>query len=593
MQPRRARRWALTLALALAVGGSAGQALASAAGAPVTVITPGGGFQTVQVTSPGEQVRGEFTGVKGRIPTVELDNQVARPLTKPAALALVRPDGRVVDTFRFTGNGFHSFPTIDAGGTWALVLTPDANESGDVQLMLRWAVSPTRALRPSTKTTVDLPQPGLVKVFSFQGVVGRRPTLTETERHWLTPSGDPGTASAELIRPDGSVFGRFEKVGDWSGPQVWSKLVRNDVSDLLDVPGTWSLVVSTGGATGGENLQLDLVNDQHRAIALGATTTASVTQRGQDIRYTFTGTKGQRPVLDIRSRNWTGAAAFPLTDMALYRPDGSYFATMQNWTVPAPPDVWWEFDPLDASGRWTLLLNPQDDLTGTQTMIFRLATDAAPKALTGAPTSFKSSRPGTNQDFAFNAVPGLRPLITVASSSWTSVRAGGGPGSGKVQAVLVPPDGAYRSPVDLPAGPGVIEFPTGADTAGMWKLRIDPQTDSVGSIRFSVTLVPDVVGSMTLGQPVDVSLSTPYQQARLAFTYTAYGIGRLDIRNSTLSDVTFTVIDQYGQPMGSGRVTAAGNSTLNLGFLWAGPATLVVDPAGTATGSMSLTFTPV
>lgn len=570
-------------------------ALAAEPRVTTTTITPGYDPHLLQVTTPGQQVRLNFLGKPGQIVTVETSNEPpASPLAKPAALSLVRPNGRSAGALTFTGSAFRTFPALDAAGSWSLVLTPDAKDTGSITVWVRWAAGPTKSLFAGTPAKVDLPTVGQTQVFTFTGVPGRRPTLTEITTNWTTPSGDLGRPAGIVVRPDGSVFGWFEPVAGGTA-DLWNQLRRaGSSSDVIDVAGTWSYVVR--GAyqeTGGETFRLDLIRDQVLAAPLGVATTATVTQRGQNVRYTFFGKAGQRPVLDIRSREWSGQTGFPLADMILYRPDGSSFEAMPDWEIPPPSQAWFEYDALDTTGTWTLVLDPMDDVTGTQTMIFGLATDPAARPLKpGTSTSFSTSTPGANQDLTFRAVVGERPVITVQSSSWTSARSGGARGSGRIQAALLPPSGALPVTVELPAdGTGIVEFPSGVTEAGTWRLRLDPSTDSVGSIRFSVTVVTDLVGTLVVDQPAAVTLATPYQQARLGFAPPTSGAVTLDVRGSTLSDVAFAIVDGYGQTWGTGRLTAAGDSTVNLGYLWVdGDLTLVVDPAGTSTGSLSLTM---
>ena len=589
----------LVLIGCLALGASAlGPAPAFAAQSRVTTttITPGEDSHLLEVTTPGQQVRLSFRGKAGQIVTVETSNEPpASPLSKPATLSLVRPNGRSAGALTFSGSAFRAFPALDAAGTWSLVLTPDAKDTGAITVWVRWAAAPTKPLSVGKPAQVDLPTVGQTQVFTFTGVPGRRPVLTEITTNWTTPSGDPGRPVGIVVRPDGSQFGWFAPVTAGGTADLWNQLHRpGSGTDLIDVAGTWSYVVR--GAyqeTGGETFRLDYVRDQVLAAPLGVATTATVTQRGQNVRYTFSGKAGQRPVLDIRSREWSGQTGYPLADMTLYRPDGSSFEAMANWDIPPPPQAWFEYDALDTTGTWTLMLDPMDDLTGTQTMIFGLATDPAARPLKpGTSTSFATSTPGTNQDLTFRGVVGERPVITVQSSSWTSARSGGARASGHLQAALLAPSGGLPVTVELPAnGTGVVEFPSGVTETGTWRLRLDPSTDSVGSIRFSVTMVTDLAGTLVGDQPVAVTLATPYQQARLGFVPPAWGPVTLDVRGSTLSDVAFAIVDAYGMTLGTGRLTAAGDSTVSLGYLlYDGDLTLVVDPAGTSTGSLTLTM---
>ena len=83
--------------------------------------------------------------------------------------------------------------------------------------------------------------------------------------------------------------------------------------------GTWTVEVNPNDDdTGQVNLKLHTVVDQTGTITFGPTVQASTTTPGQNARFTFSGTSGQKVAVKVTNGTWSdGGIGVPLA------PDGA------------------------------------------------------------------------------------------------------------------------------------------------------------------------------------------------------------------------------------------------------------------------------
>jgi len=551
---------AISIIVGLVVSSFTGLTSAQAAGESTMKITPGSGVQVMDVATPGQQVREVFSGSAGQIPTVEL---ISVNLTQKASLHLQSPNGRTTASFPVVDRSFHSLPALSVSGNWSLVLTPAPEDSGTVSLLLTYAVGPSLSLTGSATHRASIPDPTRVRVFTLTPPLGRRPTLTVVEAHWSSTTTSYPCEHTSIYRPDGSLMGDFASTSD-GDTDVWNEIQSATTSTVTDTPGNWSLVFR--GCTeesGWESFNIDFVADQKHSIKLGTETKMTTKTKGQNVEYAFYGRAGQRLVADIFNLVWDNVH-YP-NDLLLRRPDGSLLQNLWVYSVPMADPDWFEFEPLDATGVWTFIIDPSEAATGTETLVLNLITDKAPKPLTlDTPNNVSITTAGENRDLSYAGVPGQRLVLHVTSSSWSSLGAGATPGSGNAYATLLDSDGVGVGMVALPAsGAATLDVPGTPSKAGTWTLRIDPVNDSVGSVQFSADFVSDVVAPLSFGEPQTLTLSQPYQQAHLHFTLTgstAMTRLTLTVQGSTFTDATFMALNSMGWTMETAQVTPGDNT---------------------------------
>ena len=106
------------------------------------------------------------------------------------------------------------------------------------------------------------------------------------------------------------------------------------------------------------NLKLHTVVDQTGTITFGPTVQVSTTTPGQNARFTFSGTSGQKVAVKVTNGTWSDGGI-----VYLYRPDGavltygSGFETMNIFSAT-----------LNATGSWSIGVRPGWAGTGTGTL---------------------------------------------------------------------------------------------------------------------------------------------------------------------------------------------------------------------------------
>ncbi len=129
-------------------------------------------------------------------------------------------------------------------------------------------------------------------------------------------------------------------------------------------------------------------------------------------------------------------------------------------------------------------------------------------------------------------------------------------------------------------------------TTGSYTLLVDPSGAATGQVNVNLYGVVDGTGSLTLGGPaVNVSLTTPGQNATLTFSGTTGQQATVRVTSNTMSCVRVTLLKPDGTAMTN---TFSCGSTFNLAtqaLSVTGTYTITVDPSGANTGSMNLSVT--
>ena len=323
-------------------------------------------------------------------------------------------------------------------------------------------------LTPGVATTATIAVAGESVSYTFAGVSGQHITLDVTASNW-----GAGSANMRLYSPSGYQIGVF---GMTTSPAYGDY--------TLGATGTWTVLLdpylaSTGSAT--FTLATDIIGG---ALTPGASTSVTVTSRGQNAAYTFAGVSGQHITLDVTASNWGAGSA----NMRLYSPSGYQIGVFGMTTSPAYGDY-----TLGATGTWTVLLDPYLASTGSAT--FTLATDIIGGALTpGTSTSVTITSRGQNAAYTFAGVSGQHITLDVTASNW---------GAGSANMRLYSPSGYQIGVFGLNTSPTYGDYTLGA--TGTWTVRPDPYLASTGSATF--TLATDIIGVRSPPAPPPVSPS--------------------------------------------------------------------------------------
>jgi hypothetical protein len=189
--------------------------------------------------------------------------------------------------------------------------------------------------------------------------------------------------------------------------------------------------------------------------------------------------------------------------------------------------------------------------------------------------------PGQNAKFTFDGAAGQRISLKVGSSTLS-----------QAYLSIAKPDGSSFVGNSLFATTGTFVDTKTLPVAGTYTITVDPQGAATGSATLTLYDVPaDAAGSIAIAGPAQsVSLATPGQNARVAFDGTAGRAISLKLSSVTFSSAYVSILKPDGTTLVSNALVSTGGRTITATLPSDGTYTIVIDPQGAATGSMTLTL---
>jgi hypothetical protein len=425
-----------------------------------TILTDGTA-KAVNLTKPGQNARFTFSGTSGQRFTSVITSPTF-PGCYGAYLALVRPDGSWLNWAGTCGSdAFVDATVLDVTGTWTLMVDPVGTAVGTASVKLYLDTDQTGTiLTNGTAKAVSLTTPGQRAAFTFSGTTGQQFSSV------VSSSTFPGCNSGflSLVRPDGTAL-TYAGICNADGFQD---------AIALDATGTWTVLIDPDGlGTGTASVQLYLLADQTGTILTNGTTKAvSLTTPGQNARFTFSGTSGQRFSAVISSPTFPGCYG---AYFVLVRPDGSWF----NWTGTCGADAFIDVTTLDVTGTWTVLVDPQGPATGTANVQLYQVVDQTGTIALNTAKSVSITAPGQRAVFTFSATNGQSRKLSVTTPVFN--------GNACYTVAFYRPDASYYTSAFYCGGPGTVG-PTVLDTTGTWTAVVDPDTTNTGTATLTMTV---------------------------------------------------------------------------------------------------------
>ena len=308
-----------------------------------------------------------------------------------------------------------------------------------------------------------------------------------------------------------------------------------------------------------------------RITVNGSTVVASIPTANKNGLMVFDGIAGQRVNLGFSA---VTIANFYVT---VYRPDGvAMTAPSIQTTSGGSVDV----PVLPMTGTYSIFIDPYSAYTGTVTV-------TASTELTGSVTPggvavpISIARVGQNARYTFSGAVGQTISAQLSTVTVTS---------GSVS--LLKPDGSTLVAPATFNATGVVIDSQVLPTTGTYSILIDPAGTYTGNVTLTVYSVADVTGTIALdGAPVVSTLTTPGQRARYIFSGTAGQWVNLGLSSVTLASSTVSFLKPDGSAWIPTTISTGGGSLDPTTVLPAtGTYTALVDPAGSYTGSMTLTL---
>jgi subtilisin family serine protease len=337
--------------------------------------------------------------------------------------------------------------------------------------------------------------------------------------------------------------------------------------------GIYQIVVDPSAATGGSmTVQLFSVPpDASSAITPGGAPVTLITSvPGQNAVATFAGTAGRRIAL---------ATSSPVSVLrtSILKPDGTVLA---GPSITGSSSGWIDTVRLPVDGVYTILADPQAASTGSVTLTLYDVPDDVTAAITpgGAGVTLTVSAPGQNAVATFNGVAGQR--VGLSATSVVTL----------LKTSILNPDGSVLSGPAYSGGGTVSLDARTLPQTGTYAVVADPLEARVGSVTLTLYDVP-VDPSVTLvigGSPVSVSTSVPGQNMVATFQGTPGRRVSLTLAATGIPSGSVTLLRPDGSVLANGSVGSSGGFVDAVSLPVDGTYTIVIDPAGTVTGSVTL-----
>ena len=158
-------------------------------------------------------------------------------------------------------------------------------------------------------------------------------------------------------------------------------------------------------------------------------------------------------------------------------------------------------------------------------------------------------------------------------------------------ASIIKPDGTNLvAPTYFGTGGGVLDSQV-LPTTGTYAILVDPASTYTGTVTLTLYNQPDVTGTITVGgATVTPTLTVPGQRARYTFSGSAGQSVSLGFTSVTFPSVTLSLVKPDGTTWAVTNLGTSGGSQDPMALPIAGTYSVVVDPDGFSTGSLTVTL---
>ena len=505
-------------------------------------------------------------------PAASFETDVGKPMTLSAIASQCAQAGGV--QVSATANGSPLGLTSRGDGLYTATYTPSAAGA------LTFALTATTGARSTTRSvsgvaaqvgTITANGPALIVTASAPG---QNPRLRFDGRAGEQLSVKLSSVSipssfVSILKPDGSTLGSNAYVGIFGGFLDTRTLpAAGTYTILLDPQSTY-----TGSAT--VNLY-DVPPDASSPITPGGSAVAlSTSTPGQNMRLPFTGSAGQRVSFKLSGTTFSSAY------VTILKPDGTLLGAA---AYVGTGGGFFDTRTLPTAGLYTILIDPQDVATGLANVtLYDVPPDAGGSIAPGGSLFVSAGTPGQNARATFTGSAGERVSVNVTgvtlAGSWAYVS-------------ILKPDGSTLGSNAYVGTSGGFLDTRALPTPGTYTILFDPQDATTGNATLTLYDVPPDAGGTLIagGASQSVSMGTPGQNAQLSFAGQAGQRVSLKL-SSTVSFAYVSILKPDGTTLGSNAFVGTGSGFVDTRSLpVTGTYAIVVDPQGTATGSLTLTL---
>jgi hypothetical protein len=511
---------------------------------------------TKTISVPGQRAKFTFNGTFGQRVSLNVESSAFN-----GAISLLRQNGSsVASTVISPAGGFLDTVVLPGTETYTVVVDPSGDQTGAAQFVA-YDVPPdqtqsiTAGGPPVTATNTV---PGQNCYLTFSGTAGQRITVLVSNVNGMNP------AELDLQKQNGTHVIAAPLTVTSAG--AWTQTITLPATDNYKI-----LLDPQQYNTGTADVNLFTVpSDLSGTITPNTPLTVTTTAPGQNAKYTFTGVQNNRMSLNLT------AVTIAQVKVSVVKPDGSNLIVKTVGTSGgfAEPVI------LPVGGPYKVVVDPQSSYYGSVTVgLYVVPADAPGTMSAGVAKTFATSVPGQNAKWTFTGTSGQRLSFNFTSVSMASVRVTvKTPSGGTLFSNTFGTDGNFIEPKTLSA-------------TGTYTVTVDPQGAATGSVTLTYYIVP---ADATAIAPNPLTITTPGQNGVITFSVTGAAADRTFTVSTTVpadpccadsielkvfSGSTQVGISEFAGPSGY-------TFTRNLA---AGTYTIVVDPFGSSTGSVTVT----
>jgi YD repeat-containing protein len=306
-----------------------------------------------------------------------------------------------------------------------------------------------------------------------------------------------------------------------------------------------------------------------RIVVGGSTLTATISTANKVALVVFDGVAGQRVSLGM-----TGVTIASST-VSMFKPDGIVLSTASygaGGSLDSPV--------LPVTGTYAIVIDPTSTYTGSMTLTLS-AELTGNITIAGSAVTASITRVGQNARYFFTGTAGQPVSLGMTGVTMTQANVS-----------MYKPDGSVLVPATLISTAGGALDSQVLPVSGTYAILVDPTTTYTGNMTLTLYGTADVTGTITIdGATVTPTLTVPGQRARYTFTGTAGQWVNIGFSSVSITSSTVTLLKPDSTSLGSTSISTGGGSLDPTAALpTSGTYTILVDPAGLYTGSMTLTL---
>jgi YD repeat-containing protein len=519
-------------------------------------ISPGGSAVNLSITTPGQNARYTFTGSTGQRISLNMTGVTISAKT----VYIYKPDGA---TLTSTTGTFIDTQTLPADGSYTVFIDPSGSNIGTMTLTMYDTSDLTGTITPGgAAVNLSFSNPGQNARLTFTGNYQQRISLR------LSSVTVPNSTGVTLLKPDGTTLTSFTanvSSGGWLDATV------------LPVAGSYTIVIDPfSSGLGSMTITLYDVVDLSGAITAGGSPVSfTVSTPGQNARYTFSGTTGQRVSLNVTGVTIQSSGVYIL------KPDGTTLASITNVSTAG---AFLDTTTLPTTGTYTVLEDPQIYFAGNMTLSLYDVVDVNDTiSAGGAAVTVSVVTPGQSARVTFSGTTGQR--VSLRGSNVTIL--------GTTAMTILKPDGTTLTTTNASSSAGGWIDPAQLPVTGTYTIVVDPSSFNTGSMTLTLYDVPaDPTGSVTVGgSALSVTTTVPGQNATVTFSGTSGQQVTVHVTSNTMGIVTVKLLKPDGATL---TTTSSGNTSFNLAtqtLSVTGTYTISIDPIGANIGSMNVNVT--